>query len=256
MNLEQKILEEQKKKKFKQIMLDESEFQVWEQLENGCSIATMGYSESNIMVLLKLLKSFEEQYGEEIDLEAAKEELELYQTNGKLFIYLDENGIPVSMNGCIYNYDNDTVEFTKDGKQATSLYFYGLSTVPQYRGKGACSALVKYSIDFAKYNGFDIVYARTDLKGSNSEGIMRKHGMELCLDNNMIIAEWVQVTEDKGDPRLHMWKPLVAGVELSPKGEFIYASNDSDRTIFKPNTIENDSKLYIFKPTVGKQQTA
>ena len=78
MNLEQKILEEQKKKKFKQIMLDESEFQVWEQLENGCSIATMGYSESNIMVLLKLLKSFEEQYGEEIDLEAAKEELELY----------------------------------------------------------------------------------------------------------------------------------------------------------------------------------
>ncbi len=255
MKLEEKLLEEIKKNKFKQMMLDDSEFKIWETLENGCSIATMGYSESNVFILLNLLKSFEEQYGEEIDFKAAKEELELYQDSGKLFIYLDEKGIPVSMNGCIYNYDNDTVEFTKNGAKATSLYFYGLSTVPEYRGKGACSTLVEYSMDFAKYNGFDIVYARTDLKESNSEGIMKKHGMEVCLDDDMIIAEWVKVTDDKGDLRLHMWMPLTEGVELSPKGEFIYATNDDDRTIHQ-NIIENDSKVYVLKPEIGKEQTA
>lgn len=256
MNIENNILEEKKQSKFKKILLDDSEFKIWETLENGCSIATMGYSDRNVFILLNLLKSFEEQYGEKIDIEAAKEKLKLYQNNGKLFIYLDQNGIPISMNGCIYNYDNDTVEFTKDKTKATSLYFYGLSTLTEYRGKGACSTLVKYSIDFAKYNGFDIVYARTDLKNSNSEGIMRKHGMEICLDNNLIIAEWVKVTEDKGDLRLHMYKPLKEDIKLSPKGKFIYATNDNNRTIIQPNIIVNNPKVYVLKPNINKEQMA
>lgn len=57
MKLEEKLLEEIKKNKFKQMMLDDSEFKIWETLENGCSIATMGYSESNVFILLNLLKS-------------------------------------------------------------------------------------------------------------------------------------------------------------------------------------------------------
>lgn len=242
--------------KFNQILLDDSEFKIWEQLENGCSIATMGYSEQNVMTLLVLLKSFEEQYGEEIDVEAAKEELELYQNSGKLFIYLDENGIPVSMNGCIYNYENDTVEFTKNDQKATSLYFYGLSTVPEYRGKGACSALVEYSLDFAKYNNFDMVYARTDLTNSNSEGIMKKHGMEICTEQDLIIAEWVKVTEDKKDPRLHMWKPLKENVTLSAKGDFVYATNDESRTILHPYVPEETTKVYRLSPSTNIQQLA
>ena len=50
--------------------------------------------------------SFAEHYGEDIDYDAAKEELKLYENCGKLFIYFDENMKPVSMNGCIYNMNN------------------------------------------------------------------------------------------------------------------------------------------------------
>lgn len=238
--------------KFQKILFDQSEFKIWEHLDNGCSIATMGYSEKNTWILLKLLKSFEEQYGEEIDFNAAKKELELYQERGKLFIYLNEEGIPISMNGCIYNYNNDTVEFTKDGKPATSVYIYGLSTIKKYRGKGACSTLVKYSIDFAKENNFDIIYARTDLVGSNSEGIMKKNGMELCLSHDMIIAEWVQVTEEKGDSRLHLWKPLKSGVKMAPKGNFHYALNNSERTILQLTMPNTNKKKMNLKPQTAE----
>lgn len=219
------------KKKFNEIYESNDAIKIWEVLDNGCYIGTLGYTEENIEILLKLLKSFEEQYGEEIDYEAAKEELQLYQDYGKLFIYFDENMNPVSMNGCIYNYENETVDFISNNAQPTSLYFYGLSTVPEFRGKGACRSLINYAIDFAKYNGFDLVYARTDLVDSNSEWIMANAGMEVCKYDDKIIAEWVDVTEDTGDFRLHMWMPLQEGLDILPKGKVFYANDDATRMI-------------------------
>lgn len=237
-----------KEQKFISIFNDSSELTIWEQLDNGCYIGTMGYSEENIYKLLALLKSFEEQYGEKIDYEAAKEELMLYQNKGKLFIYFDENLKPVSMNGCIYNYDNETVEFLSINKKPTNLYFYGLSTIPEYRGKGACRHLIEYAIDFAKYNNFDLVYARTDLVNSNSEWLMAKAGMEICKYNNDIIAEWVDVTETEGDYRLHMWKPLHSGIILFPKDGANYANDDEKRTL-KDKTDTYQYK-YQYQPKV------
>lgn len=223
------------KKKFIEIFNNNDEIKIWEQLPNGCFIGTMSYSENNILILLELLKSFEEQYGEVIDYEAAKEELMLYQTSGKLFIYFDENMKPVSMNGCIYNYDNDTVDFMSTTKsKLKSLYFYGLSTIPNFRGKGACNALVKYALAFAFYNGFDFVYARTDLINSNSEGIMRRAGMEICKFANKIIAEWVDVTDTTGDYRLHLWLPLHDDILLIPKKDALFANDDDKREIIMP----------------------
>ena len=219
------------KKKFNEIYESNDAIKIWEVLDNGCYIGTLGYTEENIEILLKLLKSFEEQYGEEIDYEAAKEELQLYQDYGKLFIYFDENMNPVSMSGCIYNYENETVDFISNNAQPTSLYFYGLSTVPEFRGKGACRSLINYAIDFAKYNGFDLVYARTDLVDSNSEWIMANAGMEVCKYDDKIIAEWVDVTEDTGDFRLHMWMPLQEGLDILPKGKVFYANDDATRMI-------------------------
>lgn len=236
-----------KEQKFISIFNDNSELAIWEKLDNGCYIGTMGYSEENIYKLLTLLKSFEEQYGEQIDYEAAKEELMLYQKHGKLFIYFDENLNPVSMNGCIYNYDNETVEFLGVNKKTTNLYFYGLSTIPEYRGKGACRHLIDYAIEFAKYNNFDLVYARTDLVNSNSEWLMAKAGMEICKYNNDIIAEWVDVTETEGDYRLHMWKPLQPGIILFPKDKAYYAKDDSTRNIKDTNYVYQ----YKFNPKIN-----
>ena len=108
----------------------------------------MNYSKKNVWILKELLKSFEEQYGEQIDYQAAQEELLLYTNRGKLFIYFDENLNPVSMNGCIYDYDNDTVDFISEKKKNLhSLYFYGLSTLKHYRGKGACTHLIQFAVD-------------------------------------------------------------------------------------------------------------
>lgn len=227
-------MEEYKKNqaKFKQILENQEEIKIWEQLENGCFIGTMGYSEKNIETILVLLKSFEEQYGEVIDYEAAKEELMLYQQKGKLFIYFDPDMNPVSMNGCIYNYENATVDFISN-RPLNSLYFYGLSTVKEYRGKGACRTLIDYSLEFAKYNNFDYVYARTDLVNSNSEWIMQRAGLEVCTYEGNIIAEWVDVTEEYGDYRLHMWKPLTEGITTFPKEDAIFAKDDETRDIIE-----------------------
>ncbi len=217
---------------FKAIYNDKSELQIWKKLDNGCYIGTLGYSEKNINILINLLKSFEEQYGEKIDYEAAKDELMLYQNKGKLFVYFNKDGLPISMNGCVYDYDNDTVEFKSDNKDnLKSIYFYGLSTLKAYRGHGACKELIKFAIEFAKFNGFDYVYARTDLVNSNSEWIMANAGMEICLNGNYIIAEWVDVTENIGDYRLHMWKALTDGIYLAPKDKALFAYNDSLRNI-------------------------
>lgn len=218
--------------KFELILKDKSKLKIWEYLDNGCAIGTMGFSEENIPFLQKLLESFAEQYGEIIDYDAAKEELLLYENKGKLFIYFDQLGNPISMNGCIYDYDNETVEFHSiEEKPLKNLYFYGLSTIPKYRGQGACRTLIKYAIAFAKYNNFDYVYARTDLVNSNSEWLMKKAGMEVCTFDDTIIAEWVPVTAEYGDYRLHMWKPLHEGLYLLPTTKAIYAQNDSQRNI-------------------------
>ncbi len=220
------------KNKFKEIYEDSSEMKIWEFLDNGCFIGTLGYSPRNVLILQKLLLSFAEQYGEKIDYDAALEELMLYAKQGKLFIYFDQDMQPVSMNGCVYDYDNETVEFLdKDTTQLKSLYFYGLSTIHEYRGKGACRTLIKYAINYAKANGFDYVYARTDLVNSNSEWLMAKAGLQVCTFDEKIIAEWVPVTEEYGDYRLHMWLPLHEGLVAIPKGEFVLAHNDKERKI-------------------------
>lgn len=136
--------------------------------------------------------------------------------------------IPVSMNGVTYNEENLSVDFKSyDDKNVSSVYFYGLSTLKNFRGKGACSKLVSFAIEYAYYNDFDLVYARTDLIGSNSEGIMKKHGMQVCENDEGIIAEWVDVTEDKGDYRLHLWLPLKNGLYTEKKDDAIIADKDS-----------------------------
>lgn len=216
------IMQDKKMEMFKKILYDKSEIAIWEKLPNGCYIGTMGYSEKNIIVLEKLLKSFEEQYGEEIDVNAAKEELKLYEQEGKLFIYFDEEMNPVSMNGCIYNHDNKSIEFLSN-RELSTLYFYGLSTVQSFRGKGACRNLIKFAIEYAKANGFDLVYARTDLINSNSEWIMEQEGMNICKYDGKIISEWVDVSEDKGDFRLYLWKSLKEGITIVPKGDALFS---------------------------------
>lgn len=224
---------------YKLIFIDNSECRIWKRLDNGCSIGTLGYSENNIQILYKLLQSFSEQYGEVIDYEAAKEELELYMLKGKLFIYFDQYGNPVSMNGCTYNEDNISVDFiTNNGLKPTNLYFYGLSTIPSYRGKGACRELIKFAIEYAKYNNFDLVYARTDLTNSNSEWLMKRAGMEICTYDNKILAEWVNVTEDTGDYRLHLWLPLKDNIYLMPSKNSIFATNDEKRSIIPKEKIK------------------
>ncbi len=212
---------------YKEILRDDSEFKIWKELDNGCSIGTLGYSEENAKILYDLLQSFAEQYGEVIDMDSAREELMLYQKRGKLFIYFDENGKPVSMNGVIYNEDNISVSFKSTSKRKlNSLYFYGLSTLHEYRGRGACRNLVNFAIKYAYYNNFDYVYARTDLVNSNSEWIMHNAGLEVCENEDGIITEWVPVTDSVGDYRLHMWLPLKDDLYLEAKrGALIADSN-------------------------------
>lgn len=232
-----------KQELYKKILEDHSELKIWKKLDNGCHIGTLGFSENNIYILMALLKSFEEQYSESIDYTAAKEELELYATHGKLFIYFNEQGIPISMNGCVFNYDNATVDFVKDDNtQPTSIYFYGLSTLKQFRGQGACKELINFAIEFAQSNGFDLVYARTDLTNSNSEWIMANAGLEVCTEEGQIIAEWVDVSENIGDYRLHMWKPLSEGIKLHSKGNALFAANDATRDIIPTQDISNKLK--------------
>ena len=143
------------------------------------------------------------------------------------------------MNGVIYNEDNATVSFNKKGtnSQASNLYFYGLSTIPNYRGKGACRALIDFAIKYAYFNGFDLVYARTDLTNSNSEWLMSNNGMEICTYDGSIIAEWVDVTEGVGDYRLHMWLPLKDDITLSPK-EGSFLSNRETRELEGKYTLK------------------
>lgn len=216
-------------KMFKEIYADKSDIRIWKKLPNGCYIGTMGYSKKNVIILEKLLKSFEEQYGEEIDINAAEEELKLYEKEGKLFIYFDKDMNPVSMNGCIYNHENKSVDFIST-RELSTLYFYGLSTIPSFRGNGACRSLINFAIEFAKANDFDLVYARTDLVNSNSEWIMEQAGMTVCQYDGKIISEWVDVTEDKGDFRLYLWKPLKDKIAIMPK-DGVFFSDSSTRKI-------------------------
>lgn len=225
---------------YQAIKADKSDFKIWEKLENGCFIATMNYSEENVPILMTLLQSFAEQYGEEITYESASDELKLYTERGKLFLYLDENMNPVSMNGVTYNEDNVSVDFKSlDDKPVTSAYFYGLSTVHEYRGKGACRTLINFAINYACANDYDVVYARTDLVNSNSEWIMQRAGMQICEDPEGIITEWVDVADGVGDYRLHLWLPLKEGLYLERKPAALNADSKTRKI-----TASNAKVLY------------
>lgn len=229
---------------YQSIYYDNSEFKIWKKLDNGCCIGTLGYSMKNAEILMWLLKSFEEQYGEIIDFDAAKEELAIYQKRGKLFVYFNQDMKPISMNGTTYDEDNVSVSFkSQDNRTPKNIYFYGLSTLSGYRGHGACSELIKFAIDYAKYNDFDLVYARTDLINSNSEHIMQKAGLRICEIDNLIITEWVDVTDTKGDYRLHLWLPLKEGLSLEPKQD-AYFTDPSTRAVMEKQAVGRIRKRF------------
>ena len=126
--------------------------------------------------------------------------------------------------------ENVSVNFkSSDICTPSNLYFYGLSTLKEYRGKCACSELVSFAIEYTYYNNFDLVYARTDLTNSNSEGIMHKHGMEVCENDEGIIAELVDVTDTKGDYRLHLWLPLKDDLYIEPKESSVIANKNTKK---------------------------
>ena len=109
--------------------------------------------------------------------------------------------------------ENVSVNFKSSDICTTSnLYFYGLPTLKEYRGKCACSKLVSFAIEYTYYNNFDLVYARTDLTNSNSEGI---------------IAEWVDVTDTKEDYRLHLWLPLKDDLYIEAKEGSVIANKNT-----------------------------
>lgn len=127
--------------------------------------------------------------------------------------------------------ENVSVNFkSSDICTPSNLYFYGLPTLKEYRGKSACSKLVSFAIEYTYYNNFDLVYARTDLTNSKSEGIMHKHGMDVCENDEGIIAEWVDVTDTKGDYRLHLWLPLKDDLYIEAK-EGSVISNKNTRKV-------------------------
>ena len=64
-----------------------------------------------------------------------------------------------------------------------------------------------------------------------SEALMKLGGLDICKYENKIITEWVEVTEEKGDYRLHMWKPLHDNLDILPKGKYLLANDDSERKI-------------------------
>ena len=77
-----------------------------------------------------LLFKISRDLSENSEYEAAKDELKLYSDLGKLFIYLDENLNPVSMNGCIYDYENETIQFISNKKENLhSLYLFNLLSI-------------------------------------------------------------------------------------------------------------------------------
>ena len=120
------------------------------------------------------------------------------------------------------------------------MHIFMVYLLRSFRGKGACSELVSFAIEYAYYNGFDFVYARTDLTNSNSEGIMKKHGMQICEDEDGIIAEWVDVTENTGDYRLHLWLALKDDIYLEKKEDGIIADRDS-------RCIKSESRILTVK---------
>ena len=223
---------------YKKIKEDNSELKIWKVFPDGTSIGTLGYSKKNVPVLKKLLMSFAEQYGEHITYEAAEEELKLYSERGKLFVLFDKEGNAVSMNGVTYNEDNISVDFKKyNGEKPTNLYFYGLSTVKEYRGRGACHKLIDFAIKYAYHNDFDLVYARTDLVDSNSEWIMEQAGLEVCTENDDIITEYVPVDEFHGDYRLHLWLPLKEDLYLESKSKAIFADKKNRQLVKRKGVV-------------------
>ena len=96
-------------------------------------------------------------------------------------------------------------------------------------------------MDFAIYNGFDVVYARTDLIGSKSEKIMEANGMEVCKTDDKIIVEWVDVTDTKGDYRKYLWLALNDNVKIKPTN-YSFLLPEDDVLVHKVNNY--DSKVY------------
>ena len=93
---------------------------------------------------------------------------------------------------------NHPLEFDNPEKV---MYISDIAVLEKFRGKGCGSELAKYSIDFTKsLNKYELMYLRTNLVGSMSEGIFKKQGFEIVNDKNgNILTQEVQFERTKPD---------------------------------------------------------
>ena len=56
---------------------------------------------------------------------------------------------------------------------------------------------------------------------------MHKHSMDVCENDEGIIAEWVDVTDTKGDYRLHLWLPLKDDLYIEAKEGSVIANKNT-----------------------------
>lgn len=94
------------------------------------------------------------------------------------------------------------------------MYVSDLAVIEDYRGKGIATKLLRFAIDYTiLLNYYNAMYARTNLEGSMSEGILLKQGFQVMKNNQGVITQDVffERTDDslpKTDTRKFLIKKI------------------------------------------------
>ena len=121
-----------------------------------------------------------------------KEEYETYMSDkGGAFVYYNNLNEIQGINCYTFGAEKEHGIIFPNNDQIA--YISGMATLMEARGKGISTQLFEYTMDYFKsLQAIDYVYLRTNLEGSMSSGIAKKHGFITLMKENQIYTQAVQ----------------------------------------------------------------
>ncbi|MEG1048655.1 MAG: GNAT family N-acetyltransferase [Bacilli bacterium] len=149
---------------------------------------------------VKIIKVFQQKpFYEKLTEEDIQKEFQLYiDGKGGAFAYYDIDEI-VGITCFTEGFESEHGIIFPDFNKVS--YISGMATLEKARGKGVGTDLMEYTLDnFKNEKNYDYTYLRTNLIGSMSSGIAKKHGFITLEKNNQIYTQ--QVTFERIDPNI------------------------------------------------------
>lgn len=134
---------------------------------------------------------------EELSLSEIDEEFNYIKKEGESFGYYLDKQIVGLLNIIYKAKESQPIEFLDPTKV---MYISDIAILNEFRGRGYAKKLADFAINYTiSLNKYELMYLRTNLINSMSEGIFTSRGFEVYYQDGNILTEEVSFKRSKSD---------------------------------------------------------